>query len=70
MLRFQQKNTYWITDEACDERELEQIEIPLRSSYKYSLSTQMYFIVTLFTFSIYMFMIGFMAIISSANNLF
>ena len=68
--RFQMKKTFWITDEEYNKTEVEGLETKLRGCYKYCLSSQMFFVVSLFCFSMYLFVIGFTTIIASHSNIF
>lgn len=69
-MRFREKNSFWITDCEEWEKKLEDIETKSKGCNRYCLSSQMFFVVSLYTFLIYLFMIGFTTIISARVNIF
>ena len=68
--RFKTKNAFWITDCEHMEEKLEYLEDKSKACNRYCLSSQMFFVVSLYTFLIYLFIIGFTTIISSTFNIF
>lgn len=52
------------------EHKLEYLEVKSKGSNRYCLSSQMFFAVSLYTFLIYLFIIGFTTIISAQFNVF
>lgn len=61
------KPTFWMTEE---DRIDKQLQLNLRGVYNYSISSQMFFVVTLYTCAMYQFINGIVTIVSSNYNLF
>jgi hypothetical protein len=69
LARFNEKDTFWITDSECWPLHLEGMDTKMKACNRYCLSSQMFFIVSLYTFLIYMFIIGFSTIIAAQYNI-
>lgn len=70
LARFADKQAFWVTDGEHWEEHLEGMDTKMKACNRYCLSSQMYFVVSLFTLLIYLFIIGFTTVIAAGHNIF
>jgi len=68
--RFADKQAFWVTDSERWEEHLDGMDTKMKACNRYCLSSQMYFIVSLYTFLMYLFIIGFTTLIAAGYNIF
>ena len=67
--RFENKNSFWITDSQHWQPHISTLETKMKGCNRYCLSSQMFFVVSLYSLLMYLFIIGFTTIISSGYNI-